>query len=141
MAYLPTENAEHHPAYEAVDFALAYFIWAHSLREWLIVDGGVEKAELDAFLAKFPCWFVCRDIANRTRHLDLKRSPTDKDWEISRSYVPFSEQLSEHGEYEWLVHHNDDRFMLAELVSKVQTMWQAGLDHFHFDPEPARGKV
>jgi hypothetical protein len=57
---------------DVADFALSYFVWCHSLREWLI-EGQIIKQEALEILKQYPEWQICRDIANRCRHYDFLR--------------------------------------------------------------------
>jgi hypothetical protein len=65
---------------EATDFAYAYFFWAHSLRDWLINSGSIDKSKLDAILSNRNEWKMVRDIANKNKHKEITRNPTDPNW-------------------------------------------------------------
>lgn len=76
--------------HDALDFTLAYFVWCHSLRDWLIKDGALTKEEVNIQLAKDATWNIVRDLANRSKHLIITQSPTDAEWSVSREYDHFA---------------------------------------------------
>lgn len=119
---------------DAVDFALAYFIWAHSLRDWLIEDQAVKKEQLDDLLGKSKAWKICRDMANRSRHFNLKQNPTDKDWSLLRSYDPFSEVFDGVGISYWEIYFGDEKLRLGEVILQVHNMWLDVLEKLHLNP-------
>lgn len=65
---------------EADDFAKAYFIWAHSMRDWLIKTGKVERTRLDQLLGNFGQWKNVRDLANKSKHAVITRASIDPNW-------------------------------------------------------------
>lgn len=80
LADLPSRSV-----HDALDFALAYFVWAHSLRKWLLSDGAVESEDLDRSLEGETTWAIVRDLGNRSRHFVIDRNPTDADWMVKRA--------------------------------------------------------
>ena len=83
-------RAAHGRGRDIVDLALSYFVWCHSLREWLVRGKVMDAKVLDENLGRYPQWKICRDIANRCRHYDLTTNPSDKHWSIGREYDPFA---------------------------------------------------
>ncbi len=67
---------------EALDFSLAYFVWCHSLREWLIKDQAASQSVIDSALKAYPEWRIVRDLANRSRHLVITQNPADAEWAV-----------------------------------------------------------
>ncbi|MCV2866023.1 hypothetical protein [Defluviimonas sp. WL0075] len=113
---------------EAVDFVLAYFLWAHSLREWLIETGSVKKVEIDQLLADRPEWSICRDLANRSRHYDLKKNPTDKHW-ILALRLDLNALMAGKQEHQfWYVLHDGQYREIPDCVNAVARMWEETLD-------------
>ena len=110
-------------AIQGMDFALAFVVWAHSLREWLINDEAVDQAELDKRLQQYETWKMCRDLANRTRHLDLKTRPKDKYWSINRSFGPNSDQLEGTREYRWCLTYDGQTLEVLNAIYAIRSMW------------------
>jgi len=108
--------------YDFVDFFLAFHINAHSLRDWFIETPAVERDVLDNLLGSYEIWPVCRDIANRARHLELTRNPRDRDWSLLRSYDPFYQVLSV-APISWKLTSRDWQFEAGESVKLVWEMW------------------
>jgi hypothetical protein len=110
--------------HDAIDFSLAYFLWAHSLREWLFNDGVFTQDVLDNELSKFKIWKLCRDVANRTRHLDLKRNPTDKDWSAYREYDHFSQMLEGRERHIANILFDGEKLPITEVIRQTSAMWE-----------------
>lgn len=103
--------------------SLAYFLWCHSLREWLINDNAIDTSSLDAELANYPIWRLCRDVANRTRHLDLTHRPTDKDWSAYREYEPFSVQIDGRERHVANFRFDGRKVRVGEAILEASSMW------------------
>ncbi|MEM9377571.1 MAG: hypothetical protein AAGA72_15240 [Pseudomonadota bacterium] len=106
----------------ALDFVLAYFVWAHSMRDWLI-NSGVPQNDLDQELRKFDQWTICRDIANRSRHLKLTRNPRDADWSIARE-LDFVSHLQGREEQRMFLVSVDKKYDVRLLVLRTNEMWE-----------------
>lgn len=115
-----TKGKESRPL-EVLDFALAYFICAHSLRDWLIESGAVERKNLDEFLESKKAWHLCRDVCNRSMHYYLNRNPTDSGWSLLRSNDHYTQRTS------WLLRYDHTRMCLSDAVQSVQSMWQEAI--------------
>lgn len=109
--------------HEALDFALAYFVWCHSLRDWLIKDGAISKNELDDSLKQHPEWKIVRDLANRSRHLVLTQSPTDGEWAVFREYEPFALQVEGRERHHLNLLFDGEKHRVSDLVSRSSRMW------------------
>jgi len=63
------------------DYVLAFFIFSHSLKDWIINDkdvGGLKadrKKRVEAFINDNPCLKVAADIANGAKHLERNQTP------------------------------------------------------------------
>jgi hypothetical protein len=110
--------------HDALDFSIAYFLWCHSLREWLINDNVMTEEELNSELSKYSVWKLCRDIANRTRHFELKRNPTDKDWACYREYEPFSSIIEKRERHRVYVIHDGRKWETSEAIIQTAEMWK-----------------
>lgn len=110
--------------HDAVDFSLAYFVWCHSLREWLLNDKVFSQSALDAELAKYEVWPLCRDIANRTRHLELNRNPTDKDWSAYREYDPFAPTIEGRERHISNIMFNGRKWRTSDAITAATAMWE-----------------
>lgn len=115
---------------DTLDFALAYFIWAHSFRDWLVETNAVPAKEIDAYLRDNQHWQLCRDVANRCRHYNLTRSPTDNDFvilfrlDVNAALAGNSEQVFGG------TSHNGKRIEFRESVNQISRMWETAIDHF-----------
>lgn len=120
---------------ETLDFALAYFLWAHSFREWLIQTDTLEKELLDSFLNAKTEWFLCRDIANRVRHYDLQRKPTDNDFvilyrlDIGAAISGLDRQVIPG------VSHDGRYVEFSDAIALIGAMWESALDKFGLQRE------
>ncbi|CAD5277249.1 conserved hypothetical protein [Bosea sp. 62] len=108
----------------ALDYALAYFIWSHSLREWLIGDGIFLKDELDLALRRYPEWRIVRDLANRSKHLILTQNPTDGDWVVFREYDHFAPQVEGRERHHLNLYFDGKKYLLLDVISSTRSMWE-----------------
>ena len=113
---------------ETIDFALAYFVWAHSLREWLIESMSANKAILDSLLQDRQEWLLCRDLANKSRHYDLKNNPTDKDFVISHRIDMNAVLAGAPKQVIGGVLHNGKYYEFLECIRMISAMWEEVLD-------------
>ncbi|MDP2697412.1 hypothetical protein [Thalassospira sp.] len=109
---------------DAIDFSLAYFVWCHSLFEWLHEDGAIDKLKLSEKLNSYQVWPLCRDIANRVRHFDLRRKPTDKDWSAYREYLPFEYQIAGKEKHVANIMFDGRKWRIDEAISEASRMWE-----------------
>ena len=114
---------------DALDFSLAYFLWSHSLREWLINDEVIDRDKLDCELAKHDVWKLCRDIANRTRHFDLKMNPKDKDWTVYREYDPFAPVIEGRKRDIANLMFDGKKLPISSAIRNVADMWESIISH------------
>ena len=112
---------------EALDFSLAYFVWSHSLREWLIKDNAVGQQVIDTALSAYPEWKILRDLANRSRHLVITQNPTDPDWAVFRVYDPFAPHLEGRERHHLNLFFDGRQHRVAELVHTTNQMWESVL--------------
>jgi hypothetical protein len=120
---------------DVVDFALSYFVWCHSLREWLIEGAAIEAKALDQNLARYPEWKICRDIANRCRHYDLTKNPSDKHWSMGREYDPFANPRNRLPREKWFLIFGEEKHELASVVSSTFKMWTDILPAYSLNPQ------
>lgn len=109
---------------DAIDFSLAYFLWCHSLLEWLHEDGAMDKLELTPQLNSYAVWPLCRDIANRVRHFDLRNKPTDKDWVAYREYLPFESHIEGRAKHVANLMFDRRKWRIADAISEASKMWK-----------------
>lgn len=117
-----TSKADFH---EVNDFALTYFMWCHSLRDWLIKSETISERELDCELSQHIEWAVCRDIANRSRHFKITRNPRDADWSISREYDVWAKAENRPERHILNVFSDDRIFRVDDLVNRTFEMWKS----------------
>lgn len=110
--------------HDAIDFTLAYFLWSHSFLEWLHESGEAEKAELSKKLKQYRVWPLCRDIANRVRHFDLRHNPTDKNWSAYREYLPFESQITGEERHVANVIFDGRKWDLSDAILESAKMWK-----------------
>jgi len=118
----------HTDFHEALDSSLAYFVWCHSLRDWLIKDEAISKSAIDDALKAYPEWKIVRDLANRSRHLMITQKPTDADWTVSREYDPFAPTIEGRERHHVNLFFNGHKYRLADLIIKTCDMWGKVLD-------------
>ncbi len=109
--------------YEALDYSLAFFVWSHSLREWLIKDQALSQSTIDTALKAYPEWRVVRDLANRSRHLVITQKPTDSEWAVFREYDPFAPAIEGRERHHVNLFFNGQKWRLSDLIVKSGRMW------------------
>jgi hypothetical protein len=90
---------------DEMDFYLCFFVQSHSMRDWLIKSGLMEKQLIDEFIDSHDCMKLCRDISNRYKHLTIKAPSIDADWEI------------------WIDHERSDAALSITASGKTWTLW------------------
>ena len=110
--------------HDVCDFLLAYFVWCHSFREWLIETDSIKQTDLDIQLSKYPEWKICRDIANRCRHYDLIHNPTDKHWSMGREYDIWAKVENRPERLIVFLVFNGEKHNISDLVHSAFRMWQ-----------------
>lgn len=110
--------------HEALDFTLAYFVWCHSLRDWLIKTDAMGKEPLDAELKKYQEWKRVRDLGNRQRHPVLKENAADKDWAIAREYDVFSPAIEGRERHHLNLYFDGKKIRVLPLLRDTRAMWQ-----------------
>lgn len=109
---------------DAIDFSLAYFLWSYSLFEWLHEDGAIDKLKLSEKLNGYTVWPLCRDIANRVRHFDLRHKPMDKNWSAYREYLPFESQIAGKEKHEANIMFDGRKWRITEAIFEASKMWE-----------------
>ena len=110
--------------HDANDFALAYFVWCHSLAEWLIESGAVQKTDLHDELNVYPKWAICRDIANRSRHFNLTQNPRDKDWSIGREHDLWAKLEKRPERHVLFLVSGNEKYNVEDFVNSTFQMWK-----------------
>lgn len=118
---------------DALDNALTFFIYAHSLREWIIEWEQIEKSKFDANWSQiviiYPEMKVTRDICNVTKHLKLSHSPSvDKHFALFWAYDPFVDKKSQ-----WVIYVGERRMTLGNLMYQVLTGWRQFIRQLDID--------
>lgn len=116
------------------DFALSYFVWCHSLRDWLIKGAIIQSEALDQDLAQYPEWKICRDIANRCRHYDLKNNPTDKHWSMGREHDPWANEQNSLPTEKWFLIFGEEKYELSSVITITFKVWSDILDAHNLNP-------
>jgi len=119
-----TRFSQAEDATDALDYALTFFVYAHSLREWIVKYEQINKAKFDKswteFVSKNPEMKVSRDICNVTKHLQLSQSASvDKHFAVFWAYDPFVTKKSE-----WIIYFGDRRMSLGNLMHQILTGWK-----------------
>lgn len=110
--------------HDALDTALAYFVWCHSLRDWLIKDSALNQNDIDNQLAKHITWKIVRDLANRSKHLKITQNPLDSEWSVSREYDPFAITLEGKERHHMNLYFDGDKYRLRDIIKRSGNMWQ-----------------
>ncbi|MEM9796157.1 MAG: hypothetical protein AAF919_06690 [Pseudomonadota bacterium] len=112
---------------QVVDFALAFFVWCYSLRDWLKASEDFGEKEVAEFVSKQRYWKHCRDIALRSKHWDLSRPSIDADYGISRRKVLYSEALGSN-QIQWIIWMDGDVLPLSSVVEDLTATWRSILE-------------
>jgi hypothetical protein len=70
------------------DYALAFLLECLSIRDWFKKAPDVFKQQDVETLFKDPDLMLCRDIANRLKHMDIDKPGVDATVEVDRGHVP-----------------------------------------------------
>lgn len=63
------------------DYVLTFFIFCHSLKDWIRNDKEINKEirdKVESFISSNPCLKITADIANGAKHLERKKGPRSK---------------------------------------------------------------
>lgn len=119
---------------EADDFACAFFIWAHALRDWLISGSGLNEQEIDTALNRHNQWLLVRDLANKITHQKISRNPKDADWISGIKIDPNALDRGEHG-IEPYIFHDGKYLSYADCIESVWRMWSDVLKELRLEVE------
>ena len=119
--------------HDALDFALAYFVWAHSLREWLVKDEVVKAKRLKGLLERETTWPMVKDLANRSRHFKITRDPTDRDWTVRREFDYFAIRLEGRERHHVNLYFGGEKHRLIDVVASTGKMWGRVLQAVELD--------
>jgi hypothetical protein len=112
---------------EVVDFALAFFVWCFSLRDWLKASGDVSESELQQFATESSYWKYCRDISLRAKHFNVSSPSIDDDYGISREWDPYHGVLGTKA-IVWNVWIDGKKIALDDVISGLTKDWEAFLN-------------
>jgi hypothetical protein len=109
---------------EALDHALTFFVYAHSLREWIMkwerLDSKIFNKKWSVFISSYPEMKISRDICNVTKHLLLTQDASvDKHFAIFWAYDPYVKSCSE-----WVIYFDGRRMTLGNLMYQILTGWR-----------------
>jgi len=113
---------------DAFDFTLAYFLWSHSFVEWLCEGGIITKKELFNELKNYEVWPLCRDVANRTRHFELKNKPTDKYWTAYRENDFFAYAVEGKERHIVNIMFDGKKWRATDAIQESDKMWKQVLE-------------
>ena len=108
----------------ASDTTLAYFVWCHSLRDWLIKDNALTAEQVNIQLRKHSTWKMVRDLANRSKHLTITQNPTDSEWSVAREYDPFALLIEGRERHHLNLYFQGQKYRLAQVVTDSDDMWR-----------------
>jgi hypothetical protein len=108
---------------EAFDDVLAFFQCCFSLRDWLIVWGGVERDRIDSLIAGSRAMCICRDICNRSKHGNIRKGEEgiDRYYSIHREYDPSGNKLV-------VVVGSGEKFDLLDIMKDCLAFWQTTIN-------------
>lgn len=84
----------------------------------------MDKSELSQRLESYAVWPLCRDVANRVRHFDLRHRPKDKDWAAYREYLPFESHIAGKEKHAANLMFDGRKWLVAEAISEASKMWK-----------------
>jgi hypothetical protein len=108
---------------DALDTTLVYFVWCHSLRDWIIKDRIPERDEVTAAMRNSVTWKIIRDLANRTKHFEISQSPTDKDWAVFRELEVFEKHPRGGDKETAFLLFDGKKVQLATVVDDAAKLW------------------
>lgn len=110
-----------HRMRDELTFYLCFFAQAYSVRDWLVKQGIVRSADIDAAIRGDVAMQICRDICNRYKHYTLTSPSIDADWSIQRRLIsPFQSD-----DWEWTVIADDQNLVLWDLMIRCISFWEA----------------
>ncbi|MDX3973488.1 hypothetical protein [Shinella sp.] len=114
--------------HDAADTVLAYFVWCHSFRDWLLQTKAIDRQTLDSKLSNYPDWKVCRDIANRCRHYELTHNPSDKYWSMAREYDFWASVEKRPEKHLLFLVFGDQKLSVTDVIHSTFKMWNEVLE-------------
>ena len=115
---------------DEIDFYLCFFVQCHSLRDWVVGSGLLNKDDIHDAVDSYPCMRLCADIANRYKHLTITRPKDDPNWELWINHDRPDAAVS--------VTANGKVWLLWELMIECIGFWEAASAAYHLD---ARSKI
>jgi hypothetical protein len=104
---------------DLLDFLYAFFQNCWHLHEWVDQTSNIPKDTLKS-LASCEEMLICRDIANGTKHLTLKRKPGfDGEFSILREFAPDLPR-----QQRWILIAQDKKYDLIALAAACLSGWQ-----------------
>ena len=89
----------------AIDAFTSFFIQCYHLRDWLI-SSGYEQSIIDTFIRQNTWLSLCRDLANKQKHQEIKRYKPENDF-IHDQFFGVSTPITRH--YDYFI-HKEPRF-------------------------------
>lgn len=107
------------------DFFLCFFVQCWSLVDWAAKSGAIPYRELSFAWRSRQSMLLCKDIANRYKHLTLDREIFDKNWSVWLDHDQ-SPPL-------YFVTAKGQNFPLWELMVDCISFWEEAAAAFHLD--------
>lgn len=113
---------------DELDFYLSFFVQCHSLRDWALKNAIIEKDVIDMAIDSYDCMKLCRDIANRYKHLEISKPSMDANWSIWIDY--------DHPDNAWSITANRKTWAIWELMVECLSFWEAAAVALNLDGPP-----
>ena len=112
---------------DELDFYLCFFVQCHSLRDWVVQHGVVAKAEIDFAIKSYSCMRLCRDIANRYKHLTISKPSVDANWSIWIDY--------DRPDHAWSITADGTTWIIWDLMYECLSFWEMAAVAYNIDKQ------
>lgn len=123
-----------------IDFANAFFVWAHSARDWVINSNSVSQQALDTELNQHSQWVMVRDLANKIKHKEITRNPLDADWFGGLKIDPNELLLGKQAVEPYIVYCGK-YLPMKDCLDSVSAMWIEVLNNFGVKFDESRKSI
>ncbi|WP_340481278.1 hypothetical protein [Vibrio anguillarum] len=114
---------------EVLDRFSNFCVTAHSLRDWVIKSGDLDKDTLHSYCNTFESLKMCRDIANANKHFGLDQKKVSSVSKIDVNELAFCSVLPKKSGLE-VLDKNGDKFSLKDFMNSTIEAWIDVFDHF-----------
>jgi hypothetical protein len=111
---------------EDCDDVLAFFIFCHQLKDWVIKDTTIPRREIEKFINENECLSICADIANGIKHLGIDETRTPRSGQDLRMHAGVyitGDKLSDVGLRMYITKDDGTQIEAFEIATECVGKW------------------